>query len=665
VAVKQGDLMWTPSPEWVAEANITKFGDWLGRTRQLQFADYQAMRRWSVEHLDNFWEAIWEYFDVQTSSPYKCVLARREMPGAEWFPGARINYASCIFRKRRTDRPALIYSGEGKDFAELDWAEMERRVRSLADWLREIGIRPGDRVSAYLTNSPEGVIAMLAAVSIGAVWTACSPEFGTPSVLDRFQQVEPRVLFCADGYRYGGKDYSRVTEVNELLAELPSVEHVVLLPVLNEQPSGRQIKRSVLWNDVTGNSRDGMQDFDFEQVAFEHPLWTLFSSGTTGIPKAIVHSHGGILLEQMKLAGLHFNLKEGDRLFFYTTLGWMMWNFLVSSMLVGAVPVLYDGNPNHPDAGALWRIAEQSRATLFGASPTFVQMQQQAGIVPRDEFDLDAMRGVMLAGSPVSADCMAWFYENVKTDLWVMPGSGGTDVCSGFCGGVPGPPVYAGEIQGLHLGVDGHAFDEQGNSLIGEVGELVITQPMPSMPVRFWNDKDDARYKETYFDTYPGVWRHGDFFLINERGGCFVLGRSDATLNRHGVRIGTAEIYRCMDAIDDVEDALIVNLDLPDGDFFMPMFVKLRAGRALDDDLDRTIRKTLRERYSPRHVPEKIYQVDEIPYTITGKKMEVPVRRILMGTPVEKAANPSVMRNPESLEYFVRFVAEQADYSLG
>jgi acetoacetyl-CoA synthetase len=665
VAVKQGDLMWTPSPEWVAEANITKFGDWLGRTRQLQFADYQAMRRWSVEHLDNFWEAIWEYFDVQTSSPYKCVLARREMPGAEWFPGARINYASCIFRKRRTDRPALIYSGEGKDFAELDWAEMERRVRSLADWLREIGIRPGDRVSTYLTNSPEGVIAMLAAVSIGAVWTACSPEFGTPSVLDRFQQLEPRVLFCADGYRYGGKDYSRVTEVNELLAELPSVEHVVLLPVLNEQPSGRQIKRSVLWNDVTGNSRDGMQDFDFEQVAFEHPLWTLFSSGTTGIPKAIVHSHGGILLEQMKLAGLHFNLKEGDRLFFYTTLGWMMWNFLVSSMLVGAVPVLYDGNPNHPDAGALWRIAEQSRATLFGASPTFVQMQQQAGIVPRDEFDLDAMRGVMLAGSPVSADCMAWFYENVKTDLWVMPGSGGTDVCSGFCGGVPGPPVYAGEIQGLHLGVDGHAFDEQGNSLIGEVGELVITQPMPSMPVRFWNDKDDARYKETYFDTYPGVWRHGDFFLINERGGCFVLGRSDATLNRHGVRIGTAEIYRCMDAIDDVEDALIVNLDLPDGDFFMPMFVKLRAGRALDDDLDRTIRKTLRERYSPRHVPEKIYQVDEIPYTITGKKMEVPVRRILMGTPVEKAANPSVMRNPESLEYFVRFVAEQADYSLG
>jgi acetoacetyl-CoA synthetase len=665
VAVKQGDLMWTPSPEWVAEANITKFGDWLGRTRQLQFADYQAMRRWSVEHLDNFWEAIWEYFDVQTSSPYKCVLARREMPGAEWFPGARINYASCIFRKRRTDRPALIYSGEGKDFAELDWAEMERRVRSLADWLREIGIRPGDRVSAYLTNSPEGVIAMLAAVSIGAVWTACSPEFGTPSVLDRFQQLEPRVLFCADGYRYGGKDYSRVTEVNELLAELPSVEHVVLLPVLNEQPSGRQIKRSVLWNDVTGNSRDGMQDFDFEQVAFEHPLWTLFSSGTTGIPKAIVHSHGGILLEQMKLAGLHFNLKEGDRLFFYTTLGWMMWNFLVSSMLVGAVPVLYDGNPNYPDAGALWRIAEQSKATLFGASPTFVQMQQQAGIVPRDDFDLDAMRGVMLAGSPVSADCMAWFYENVKTDLWVMPGSGGTDVCSGFCGGVPGPPVYAGEIQGLHLGVDGHAFDEQGNSLIGEVGELVITQPMPSMPVRFWNDKDDARYKETYFDTYPGVWRHGDFFLINERGGCFVLGRSDATLNRHGVRIGTAEIYRCMDAIDDVEDALIVNLDLPDGDFFMPMFVKLRAGRALDDDLDRTIRKTLRERYSPRHVPEKIYQVDEIPYTITGKKMEVPVRRILMGTPVEKAANPSVMRNPESLEYFVRFVAEQADYSLG
>jgi acetoacetyl-CoA synthetase len=449
-----------------------------------------------------------------------------------------------------------------------------------------------------------------------------------------------------------------------LLHELPSVERVVLLPILNPDSSGRDIAGSFLWDDITTKLDQDMQDFDFEQLPFEHPLWILFSSGTTGIPKAIVQSHGGILLEQMKLASLHFNLKEGERLFFYTTLGWMMWNFLVSSMLVGVVPVLYDGNPNYPDASALWRIADKSKTTLFGASPAFVQLQQQAGIVPRDAFSLDDLQAVMLAGSPVSADCMAWFYDNVKTNLWVMPGSGGTDVCSGFCGGVPGPPVYAGEIQGLHLGVDAHAFDDEGKSVIGEVGELVITQPMPSMPVRFWNDKDDARYKETYFDTYDGIWRHGDFFMINERGGCFVLGRSDATLNRFGVRIGTAEIYRCLEAIDDVEDTLIVNLDLPRDRFFMPMFVKLAKGRKLDDELDKTLRKSLRDRYTPRHVPDKIYQVVDIPYTITGKKMEVPVRRILMGTPMEKAANTSVMRNPESLDYFVRFAADKTDYTL-
>jgi acetoacetyl-CoA synthetase len=662
--VKQGDLLWEPPAEWVAQSNISKFSAWLGQTRQLQFADYQDIHRWSVEHLDDFWAAIWEYFDVKTSSPYECVLAKREMPGAAWFPGARINYAEHIFRKRRASGPAMVFSGEGRKLESLSWPEFECRVHSLAVWLRQQGVKPGDRVAGYLTNSPEGVIAMLAAASIGAVWTACSPEFGTPSVLDRFRQLEPRVLFCADGYRYGGKSFSRVKEINALLAELPTVERVVLLPILQPDSSAREIEGSIPWYDVTETLDEGMEGFDFEQLPFEHPLWILFSSGTTGIPKAIVQSHGGTLLEQMKLASLHFNLKEGDRLFFYTTLGWMMWNFLVSSMLVGVVPVLYDGNPNFPDATALWRIVEESKTTLFGASPTFVQMQQKAGIVPRDEFNLDALQGVMLAGSPVSADCMAWFYENVKANLWVMPGSGGTDVCSGFCGGVPGPPVYAGEIQALHLGVDAHAFDEEGNSLINEVGELVITQPMPSMPIYFWNDKDDARYKETYFDTYEGVWRHGDFFLINDRGGCFVLGRSDATLNRFGIRIGTAEIYRCMEAIDDVEDSLIVNLDLPNSQFFMPMFVKLVPGRKLDDELDRSLRKALRDRYTPRHVPDKIYQVEDIPFTITGKKMEVPVRRILMGTPLEKAANPSVMRNPESLDYFLRFAAEKADYSL-
>ena len=358
------------------------------------------------------------------------------------------------------------------------------------------------------------------------------------------------------------------------------------------------------------------------------------------------------------------NLKPGERMFFYTTLGWMMWNFLVGSMLLGVVPVLYDGNPAYPDGETLWRLVEQSGATLFGASPTFVHMQQQAGIIPRQKYSLSELQAIMLAGSPVTAECMAWFYENVKDDLWLLPGSGGTDVCSGFVGGVPGPPVYAGEIQAAHLGVDAQAFDEDGNALQNEVGEMVITQPMPSMPVGFWNDENDERYKATYFDTYPGVWRQGDFFMVNDRGGCFVLGRSDATLNRFGIRIGTAEIYRCMELIDEVDDALIVNLDLPGGTFFMPLFVKLAPGTELDTSLDEKICKCLRDNYSPRHVPEKIYQVNDIPYTLTGKKMEVPVRKILMGAPVSKAANPNVMSNPQSLDYFLHFAEEQADYSL-
>jgi acetoacetyl-CoA synthetase len=663
--VTQGQLLWQPPAEWVEAANITAFGEWLGQTRALAFRDYQAMWRWSVEDLDQFWAAIWEYFDVRSSTPYECVLANREMPGAVWFPGSRLNYAEHIFRRRRSDAPAMLYSAEDSELAELGWGELEQRVRSLAHWLRECGIGPGDRVAGYLTNSPEGVIAMLAAVSIGAIWTASSPEFGTPSVLDRFKQLEPKVLFCVDGYRYGGKAYDRMEAVRELLSQLPTVARVVLLPALDPDASAGRIDGAVSWHDVT--AIPDARPLEFTQLPFDHPLWILFSSGTTGIPKAIVHSHGGILIEQMKLTSLHFNLKEGERLFFYTTLGWMMWNFLVSSMLVGVVPVLYDGNPNYPDAAALWRIVERSNTTLFGASPTYQQMQQQAGIVPHDEFDLGGLKGVMLAGSPVSADCMAWFYDKVKSDLWVMPGSGGTDVCSGFVGGVPGPAVRAGEIQGIHLGVDAHAFDEQGRSVINEVGELVITQPMPSMPVYLWNDDGNARYRETYFDTWPGVWRHGDFFMVNERGGCFVLGRSDATLNRYGVRIGTAEIYRCMEAIDEVQDSLIVNLELANGKFFMPLFVQLAEGVELDETLDRKICRALRERCSPRHVPDRIYRVLEIPYTLTGKKMEVPVRRILMGTPLGKAANPSVMRNPESLDYFVRFAKERilADSTTG
>ena len=662
--VEEGQLLWTPSEEWLRRSNIVAFTDWLERTKGLQFADYPALYRWSVDHLEDFWAAIWKYYEVQSSTAYDCVLANRDMPGAEWFPGASLNYAEHIFRRFSDNEAALAFASEGRELSELSWRDLKARVTVIARWLRESGLQPGDRVAAYLTNSPEAVIAMLATVSAGGTWAACSPDLGTPSVLDRFAQLEPKFLFCVDGYRYGGKRYPRHKEIRDLLAGLPSVEKTILVSNLEGTDGEAAIDGAISWDALLRADPDPQAEIEFAQVPFAHPLWILFSSGTTGLPKAIVHCHGGILLEQMKLESLQMNLKPGERMFFYTTLGWMMWNFLVGSMLLGVVPVLYDGNPAYPDGETLWRLVEQSGATLFGASPTFVQMQQQAGIVPRQKFSLSRLQAIMLAGSPVTAECMAWFYENVKDDLWLLPGSGGTDVCSGFVGGVPGPPVYAGEIQAAHLGVDAQAFDVDGNSLQNEVGEMVITQPMPSMPVGFWNDENDERYKATYFDTYPGVWRQGDFFMVNDRGGCFVLGRSDATLNRFGIRIGTAEIYRCMELIDEVDDALIVNLDLPGGTFFMPLFVKLARGTELDTSLDEKIRKTLRENYSPRHVPEKIYQVDEIPYTLTGKKMEVPVRKILMGTPVSKAANPNVMSNPQSLDYFAHFAEERADYSI-
>lgn len=662
--VDVGQLLWEPGKERLENLNIDAFIEWLGQTRKLEFDDYRSLQRWSVAHLEDFWEAIWEYFEIKSSSPYECVLRKREMPGAEWFPGAKLNYAEHIFRNRNAGDTALVYASEDSDLAAMSWGELTEKVAKLARWLRDRGIRPGDRVAAYLTNSPEAVIAMLATASAGGIWTACSPDLGTPSVLDRFAQLEPRFFFCVDGYRYGGKPYVRLDQIRTLLEGLPSVESIVFVPKLDKQQTEVPIDGATSWNALIESGKNAGTDMEFTQLPFAHPLWILFSSGTTGLPKAIVHSHGGILIEQLKLSCLHFDLKPGERLFFFTTSGWMMWNFLVSSMLVDVVPVLYDGNPNFPDGKVLWKLAEESKATLFGASPTFVQMQQQAGIVPRDLFELSELKSIMLAGSPVSAECMAWFYDNVKDDLWLLPGSGGTDVCSGFVGGVPGDPVYAGEIQGIHMGVDADAFDDNGNSLVNEVGEMVIKQPMPSMPVCFWGDEDDARYKETYFDMYPGIWRQGDFFMINERGACFVLGRSDSTLNRFGIRIGTAEIYRCMELLDEVDDALIVNLDLPGGKFFMPMFVKLSNGLDLNDDIDKKIRQTLREKYSPRHVPEKIYQVEEIPYTLTGKKMEVPVRKILMGVPEEKAANRNVMANPDSLDYFIRFAEKRADYSL-
>lgn len=662
--VPEGELLWTPDPQRVANTRLVEYQRWLERERGFVFADYAALHRWSVTDIDAFWRSIFDCFDVRSSTPVGPTLGRRGMPGAEWFPGVRLNYAEHVLRNERSDEDALFFLDETRPLAGFSWNRLGAQVRTLATRLRAMGIAPGDRVVAYLPNVPEALVAMLATTAIGAIWSSVSPDFGASGALDRIAQLRPRVLFGVDGYRYGGRAYDRRDELRAIVGGLEDLECVVVLSRIGEgAPAFDRDRVEVTdWETLLGGEPVAAADFRFEQLPFDHPLWILFSSGTTGLPKAIVHGHGGILLEMLKLVALHMDLRRGERMFFFSTTGWMMWNFLASSMLCGVVPVLYDGHPAYPDVDVLWRMAQDAGASFFGASPTYVDILSKAGIVPGERYDLSRLRAVMPAGSPVSPAHTAWFHRNVKADLWVCSGSGGTDVCTGFVGGVPTQPVYAGEIQAPHLGVSAQAWNEAGESVVDEVGELVITQPMPSMPVMFWNDPDGSRYRESYFDVFPGVWRHGDFFRINARGGCFVLGRSDATLNRHGVRIGTAEVYRALATLPEIDDALIVNLDLPGGKFFMPLFVKLKAGAALDDALVERIGECLRSACTPRHVPDRVYRVDAIPATLTGKKMEVPVRKILLGVPAERAANRSAMADPAALDWFVRYAATQRDY---
>jgi acetoacetyl-CoA synthetase len=663
-AVREGELLWTPSAAQVEDANLTRFAKWLARERGLQFDSYDSLWRWSVTELEEFWQAMWDYFGIESSARHTRVLGKRTMPGAEWFPGARLNYAQHVLRSERAGTDALLFMSETTPLTGVPWEIFAGHVRILATRLREMGVRPGDRVVGYMPNIPQTMMTMLATTAIGAIWACCSPDFGSRGVVDRLQQLEPKVLFCVDGYRYGGKAFERKKELTEIIAALEGLERVIYLPYLNAQDQMGPCEGALLWSELLEHETVLREEFGFEQVPFGHPLWVLFSSGTTGLPKAIVQSHGGILLEQLKLQHFHMDYRAGERAFFYTTSGWMMWNFLASMPLSGVCPVLYDGNPAYPAPDVLWKVAQDSRASFFGASPAYVEVMAKAGIVPRERFDLSHLRAVMPAGSPVSPECTVWFYRNVKQDLLVATGSGGTDCCTGFVGGVPTQPVYAGEIQGRSLGVAAYAFDENGESVVDEVGELVLTEPMPSMPVYFWNDKDGSRYRESYFDEYPGVWRHGDFFRVNKRGGCFVLGRSDATLNRLGVRIGTAEIYRALAQLEEIEDTLVVNLDLPGGKFFMPLFVKLIDGLRLDAELERKICECLRREYTPRHVPDRVIQAPGIPVTLTRKKMEVPVRKILLGAHVEQAANRNAMANPDSLDFFVNYARTQNDYPL-
>jgi acetoacetyl-CoA synthetase len=661
--VKAGDLLWVPTAERVSNANITAYLAWLKESRGLAFDGYRDLWEWSVTETEEFWQTVWDYHDIIAAEQPTAVFGeRRTMPGAAWFPGAMLNYAENVMAREAPGEVALYYHSETVPVTPLLWDDLAGKVRILATQLRRLGVQPGDRVASTLPNIPEAVISMLAVTSIGAIWTSVSPDFGWRGVLDRFRQLQPTVLICTGGYRYNGKAYDRSGELRQIVDDLACLEHVIYLP-FGDVPAPADNAED--WHELLDHEPVPRDEFRYHHGPFEMPLWILFSSGTTGLPKAITHSHGGILLEQLKLQHLNMNLSPGDVLFFYTTTGWMMWNFMVSSLVLGVKPLLYDGNPGYPEPDALWRMAAEARVTLFGGSPAYADMLAKRGVVPKDKYDLSALECVMLAGSPVSPEVYAWFLRNVKRDLWLHVGSGGTDVCAGFTGGSPTLPVYAGEHQHRNLGVAAYAFNDDAKPVVNEVGEMVITKPMPSMPVKFWGDDEEmTRYKATYFDEWPGIWRQGDFFRVTERGGTFVLGRSDATLNRFGVRIGTAEIYNVLDSIPEVDDAIVVNLDLPGGHFFMPMFVKLADGITLDDRITAEINTRLRREYTPRHIPDKIIQVPAMPTTITGKKLEVPVRRLLMGVPLEKAANTSAMADPAALDAFIDYARTQKDYSL-
>jgi acetoacetyl-CoA synthetase len=630
-------LLWRPSAERAERATIARFARAVGRE-----GDYDELWRWSVEDLEGFWAAIWEFFDVQASEPYERVLGRREMPGAEWFPGSRLSYAEHFFRGRDDDTVAIRHASELRELSEWTWGELREQTGRIAAGLAALGVRPGDRVAAYMPNIPETIAAFLATASLGAVWSSAAPEFGARSVIDRFAQIEPKVLLAVDGYRYGGRDHDRSGVVAGVAEEI-----------------GAQTVRFG-YLDGSGWPQDFVahdEPLTFEQPPFEHPLWVLYSSGTTGLPKPIVHSQGGILLEHLKKMHLHLDAQEGDRLFWFTTTGWMMWNFLVGALLTPASIVLYDGSPAAPDMDVLWDLAERTAMTTFGTSASYIASCMKAGVEPRAGRDLGALRAVGSTGSPLSPEGFDWVYDHVGSDTWLFSTSGGTDLCTAFVGGVPTLPVYEGELQARALGAKVEAFDEDGSSLVGQVGELVLTEPMPSMPISFWGDDDGSRLRESYFSMYPGVWRHGDWIEITERGTAIISGRSDSTINRGGIRMGTSEIYRAVLADDDVVDALVVDVPREGTDGWMPLFVVLREGATLDDDLVARIKRRIREDCSPRHVPNEVHQIAEVPRTLSGKALEVPVKRILMGQPPDKAASRESLANPAALDYFVELAA--------
>ena len=643
-------ILWEPNSEMLTNSNMIHYMNDIEKEYQIQVKTYEDLYSWSVTHIEDFWESIYNYFKVIDHGKPNNVLFNHNMPGTEWFQGSKLNYAEHIFAHKSAKFPAIIYNNERERNIPISWQELEEKVAALAECYKSAGIKKGDTIVGFLPNIPEAVIAFLAAASLGAIWSSCSPDFGVDSVVERFQQIKPKAFIFADGYTYNGKAYSKIETALAIQEKLPELLLSIGIGFLDKHENSIDLPGVVSWSRASSNE---VNELTYEALPFGHPIWVLYSSGTTGKPKAITHSHGGVLLEHLKYISLQNDVRLGERFFWFSTTGWMMWNFSVASMLVGATLVLYEGSPAYPDLNAMWSLANENKINHFGTSAPFLIACMKKGIEPSRNFNLEHIRSIGSTGSPLPPEAFAYVYQKIKSDVWLCSMSGGTDVCTAFIGGCPIVPVYQGEIQCRALGCALEAWNDNSEPTTNEVGEMIIKSPMPSMPIYFWNDPDYKRYTESYFEMFPGVWRHGDWIIVTERGSLVILGRSDATLNRQGIRIGTAEIYRVVDKIAEIKDSLIVNIENADGSHYMPLFVVLNQGKELTDLVEIKIKKALRSTYSPRHVPDEIIAVPDIPYTISGKKLEAPVKKILIGMPLSKAANIGAVRNPESLDFFM------------
>lgn len=643
----QSKLLWQPSQKTIENSNIKSYINWLNKNYSKQFSDYNDLWQWSVDDIGSFWESIWKYFDIIHEGYYQQVVTG-EMPDAEWFLGTSLNFSEHIFKNETDEYPAIIFKSEFRDTIEISWQELKEKVSALRSFFIEQGVQKGDRIVGFLPNIPEATIAFLAANSIGAIWSSTSPDFGISSVLDRFQQIEPTILIATDGYGYGGNKFDKTEDIKVISKQLPTLKKTIIISYINELVD---IKSDffIPWNEIIKNKKT---ELIFDKMPFNHPIWVLFSSGTTGIPKAITHSQGGILLEHLKYLNFHADIKKGERCFWYTTTGWMMWNYIQGVLLCGGTVVLYDGSPVYPDMNGLWHFVEEIGINHFGTSAGFIVANMKAGIHPGKDFDLSKLRSIGSTGSPLPPEGFDWIYSAIKKDIWLASISGGTDVCSAFVGGLPTLPVYSGEIQCRALGCNLKTYNENGEEVYDEVGEMVITKPMPSMPIYFWNDENKKKYKESYFEMYPGKWRHGDWINITNRNGIIIYGRSDSTLNRGGIRIGTSEIYRAVNQVEQVQDCLVICLEREGGEYYMPLFVQLKENQQLDDALKKLINTSIRKAYSPRHVPDEIIEIQEIPYTISGKKVETPIKKIMMGQKAADVINADALRNMDALKFF-------------